>query len=140
MYSSPVCCLADIPPIHFGYHAARYGKFAIGFHRASVVRHGFNPVLYTLPTTEVIRHIYEGLGSMDDVNTSDVEDAAQSLEAEIESDLMNYAEMVDDINAVFINDMTNEDAEVIGTPDVPDISSEIKVDTSNIVTAAEIMQ
>jgi hypothetical protein len=60
MHSSPVCCLADIPTVHLAYHAARYGRFAIGFHRTSVVHHGFNPVLYTLPTTEVIRHILRG--------------------------------------------------------------------------------
>jgi hypothetical protein len=45
--SAPVCCLADIPIAHLSYHAQRYGKFAIGFHRTSVIRHGFNPVLYT---------------------------------------------------------------------------------------------
>src|SRR5262249_14099416 len=31
LISAPVCCLADIPIIHLGYHADRYGKFAIGF-------------------------------------------------------------------------------------------------------------
>ena len=41
----PVCCLADIPIQHLGYHSKRYGKIAIGFHRDSVQRQ-FNPVLY----------------------------------------------------------------------------------------------
>ena len=42
--SLPVCCLSDIPAAHLGYHAYRYGKFAVGFHREAAVRHGFNPV------------------------------------------------------------------------------------------------
>ena len=46
--SDPVCCLADIPIVHLGYHAERYGKVAIGFHRESALRHGFNPVFYQL--------------------------------------------------------------------------------------------
>src|SRR4030065_790219 len=33
--SAPVCCLADIPAPNLAYHAYRYGKFAIGFHRYS---------------------------------------------------------------------------------------------------------
>lgn len=36
--ASPICCLADIPIQHLNYHAERYGKFAIGFHRASLFR------------------------------------------------------------------------------------------------------
>ena len=82
MYSSPVCCLADIPAVHLGYHAKRYGQFAIGFHRRSVVQHGFNPVLYTLPTTEVIRHIYEGLSSLESIDADAVVTAAESIEVD----------------------------------------------------------
>jgi hypothetical protein len=41
----PVCCLADIPIQHLGYHSRRYGKIAIGFHRHAVGPK-FNPVLY----------------------------------------------------------------------------------------------
>lgn len=79
MESSPVCCLADIPAVHLGYHAKRYGQFAIGFHRDSVVKHGFNPVLYTLSTTEVIRHIYEGLSSIESIDASEITSAAESI-------------------------------------------------------------
>jgi hypothetical protein len=43
MKSAPVCCLADIPIVHLAYHARRYGKFAIGFHREAALRNGFNP-------------------------------------------------------------------------------------------------
>lgn len=41
----PVCCLADIPIQHLGYHSKRYGKIAIGFHRSAIMR-AFHPVLY----------------------------------------------------------------------------------------------
>src|SRR5438034_4943251 len=34
--SSPICCLSDIPAPHLRYHAYRYGRFAIGFHRDAV--------------------------------------------------------------------------------------------------------
>ena len=56
--SAPVCCLADIPIMHLGYHAERYGKIAIGFHRDAVIRHGFSPVFYQL--AGLWRKIYLG--------------------------------------------------------------------------------
>lgn len=100
MYSSSVCCLADIPAIHLGYHAARYGKFAIGFHRSSVVQHGFNPVLYTLPTTEVIRHIYEGVISIESIEAGSVVTAAESIENSIMDDLDEYSDISVDTSEV----------------------------------------
>jgi len=63
--SAPVCCLADVPIIHLSYLAQRYGKFAIGFHREAVVRHGFNPVFYALDDASSILSIYRGLGQID---------------------------------------------------------------------------
>ncbi len=108
MHSSSVCCLADIPSVHLGYHATRYGKFAIGFHRSSVVRHGFNPVLYTLPTTEVIRHIYEGLSSIESIDAGDLVSAAESIETNI----------MDEI----------------------DEHHDISIDTSEVVSQAEVME
>src|SRR6266849_6798210 len=39
--SAPICCLSDIPAPHLSYHAYRYGKFTIGFHRSSAVTHSF---------------------------------------------------------------------------------------------------
>lgn len=108
MYSSSVCCLADIPSVHLGYHATRYGNFAIGFHRSSVVQHGFNPVLYTLPTTEVIRHIYEGLSSIESIEAGNLVSAAESIETNI----------MDDI----------------------DEDSDVSVDTSEVVSEAEVME
>jgi Putative abortive phage resistance protein AbiGi, antitoxin len=58
--SPPVSCLADIPIMHLSYHAARYGQFAIGFHRDAALKAGFNPVFYTLHESNVIREIHKG--------------------------------------------------------------------------------
>ena len=41
-----VCCVADIPIEHLDHHAIRYGQFAIGFRRGSLLAHPFNPVFY----------------------------------------------------------------------------------------------
>jgi hypothetical protein len=77
--SSPVCCLSDIPAAHLGYHAYRYGRFAVGFHRASAVNHGFNPVLYSLETTGVIRSIYDGFVWLEGIDTSFMTDLSSSI-------------------------------------------------------------
>ncbi len=44
--SLPYCSIADIPLKDLPVHAERYGQYAIGFHRESVIRHGFVPVMY----------------------------------------------------------------------------------------------
>jgi hypothetical protein len=67
--SAAVNCLADIPVIHLSYHAQRYGRFAIGFHRASAIRHGFTPVMYALHGVHVLRSIYRGFAQLDDINS-----------------------------------------------------------------------
>lgn len=89
--SAPICCLSDIPAPHLSYHSYRYGKFTIGFRRSSAVTHGFNPVLYTLENTGIIRSIYGGLSELDFVEPdlitnriSDLESSLQSVEAELE--------------------------------------------------------
>jgi hypothetical protein len=74
LISVPVCCVADIPIIHLGYHADRYGKFAIGFHRASAIRHGFNPVFYQLHHSKVLLSIYAGITYLGDANDDIAED------------------------------------------------------------------
>ena len=66
--SSPVCCLADIPIAHLGYHADRYGKLAIGFHRTAAMRHGFSPVLYLLQESEIIRDFVAAYAGLEEMN------------------------------------------------------------------------
>ncbi len=86
--SAPVCCLADIPIAHLFYQAQRYGNMAIGFHRESAVRHGFNPVFYTLHETEVLRSVYQGFARLNGMDTElsyaqwEIESQVQDLKCE----------------------------------------------------------
>lgn len=84
LQSSPVCCLSDIPIAHLSYQAKRYGKIALGFHRAAVVRHGFNPVFYTLSHTRVLRSIYKCLAELVDVDSDagSIDWSASEIESE----------------------------------------------------------
>ena len=79
--SAPVCCVADIPIVHLSYHATRYGKFAIGFHRESAISAGFNPVFYTLHDSTVVRAFREGFTKVKSVDL----DYSRTLLGEIES-------------------------------------------------------
>ncbi|HLF84543.1 MAG TPA: abortive infection system antitoxin AbiGi family protein [Blastocatellia bacterium] len=63
--SACVCCLADIPVQHLGYHANRYGKFAIGFHRDAAVKQDFNPVFYSLEEGKVVQSVYRGFSKLE---------------------------------------------------------------------------
>jgi hypothetical protein len=81
--SSPVCCLADIPSPHLGYHASRYGKFAIGFHRHAVVRAGFNPVFYTLRDAPALRSIYRGFAAINRANVDTIHKAVEWADSEL---------------------------------------------------------
>lgn len=55
--TSRVVCLAEIPIQHLHFHASRYGKVAIGFHRQAVFDSGFNPVAYISDHSEVAKSI-----------------------------------------------------------------------------------
>jgi hypothetical protein len=46
LWGYPVVCLADIPLKDLHIHAERYGRYAIGFHKESVINNNFHPVLY----------------------------------------------------------------------------------------------
>jgi Putative abortive phage resistance protein AbiGi, antitoxin len=70
--SRKVCCLADIPAVHLSYHAQRYGRFAIGFHREAVMRHGFNPVLYTPRSADVLRSVFSIFSTVERLHLDDV--------------------------------------------------------------------
>jgi len=97
--SSSVCCLSDIPAPHLHYHAQRYGKFAIGFHRNAITRAGFNPVFYTLEDTPIVRSIYGGFLSFNYSDPDAIRNAASSIEvqvSEIENDSVNTT-IYDDI-------------------------------------------
>lgn len=91
--SSPVCCVADIPLQHLGYHAQRYGKIAVGFHRESIVSAGFNPVMYTQETSTLLKQIYDGYAALEDLDTweaknefEEIQTKADNIESEFEID------------------------------------------------------
>lgn len=81
--SAPVCSLADIPVAHLPYHSQRYGKFAIGFHRDAALKYGFNPVLYTVLNTGVVRSIYRGIAQLGNVDISSIQDAIADVASEV---------------------------------------------------------
>lgn len=83
--SKPVCCVADIPLQHIDYHSNRYGKIAIGFHRESIVKAGFNPVMYTLEDTSLLNSIYQGYSSVDDVYPDSAQSEIEFLQMEIDT-------------------------------------------------------
>jgi len=95
--SKPVCCVADIPLQHLAYHSNRYGKIAIGFHRESIVKAGFNPVIYTLEDTSLLNAIYQGYYSVDDVLTDEAESEVESVQGQIDR-LIEDHDLDDDID------------------------------------------
>jgi hypothetical protein len=78
--------ISDTPRQHLGYHTQRYGQFAIGFYREAAIRHGFNPVLYTLPDTDVLGSLYSGFAELEYVDSDAITDASQAIDGDI-SDL-----------------------------------------------------
>jgi hypothetical protein len=81
--SAPVCCLADIPVAHLAYHAGRYGKIAVGFHREVAVEHGFNPVLYAVYGSDVLKALHRSFRELDRVSGG----RSWTMPARIASDL-----------------------------------------------------
>ena len=81
LVSAPVCCLADVPVIHLSYLAPRYGKFAVGFHRESVVRHGFNPVFYALEDAASVNSIYRGFSQLRNMSSVLVREGITTAQA-----------------------------------------------------------
>jgi hypothetical protein len=87
--TSEVVCLADIPIQHLSYHAERYGKVAIGFHRQSVLDENFVPVFYVNHHSGVARslaavdRLIEGRGNPEIVSSiadfMDLSDEARSV-------------------------------------------------------------
>ena len=83
--TSPVCCVADIPLTELWHHAKRYGKMAIGWRRDSLVKAGFNPVLYTVHGQELIKNYYYSKNILESIGHSDITSKADSIVESIES-------------------------------------------------------
>lgn len=77
--SAPVCCVADIPVAHLSYHAGRYGKIAIGFHRAAPVRARFNPVFYTLHNSPVMKTLHRSIEALEGIDRYTLDSAADDV-------------------------------------------------------------
>jgi len=103
--SSPVCCLADIPIAHLSYHAHRYGKFAIGFHRRAVVKHKFSPVFYVLNEAQPLqslRRCFSGLEAIsDDMQYVDIDRYARDIMCEQGHPADDTSHGLSDIGAAF---------------------------------------
>ncbi len=78
--SSKIVCLADIPIQHLAYHAQRYGKFAIGFHRESAIKNEFNPVFYSLSNTKVVNSIYSGFTTINEIDVENIKSELGDIE------------------------------------------------------------
>lgn len=73
-----VVCVADIPIQHLGYHAMRYGKFAVGFKRDKLLYYGFNPVLYTQSSSLVANNLIQLIGDFEHIS-SDLTDLKKAF-------------------------------------------------------------
>jgi hypothetical protein len=113
--SAPVCCLSDIPAPHLGYHAYRYGKFAIGFRREAAVRHGFNPVFYSLETTGVVRSIYDGFSQLEGFDPSDINNFTNDIEFAVGDSEDNALESDVDSALYEINSIADGLAETVSS-------------------------
>ncbi len=108
--SSQVCCLSDIPAAHLSYHAKRYGKIAIGFHRDAAVRHGFNPVFYTLHKAHVLRSLRGVFREL----RRDWDDSIRSIADHITASVSDLSELECDSSGVerdledCVDDLTEE--------------------------------
>jgi hypothetical protein len=118
--SSPVVCLADIPIQHLEYHAKRYGKFAIGFHRQSAIDNGFNPVFYTLENSTVINSIYQGFSSVESAETKYAKNYLEDIESSIEEGVNDAQSEIDEI----VED-GNVSIEIDASSDIDNLNNEL---------------
>jgi len=112
LQSSPVCCLADVPIMHLSYLASRYGKFAIGFHRDAAMRHGFNPVFYTLQNSELIRSLYGGFGRISGIDMDGIRAIARDIRETLQQSNSRVDIGPDFANLELIADMFEQDVDV----------------------------
>lgn len=94
--TAKVCCVADIPLSELFYHGKRYGNMAIGFKRSSLVKAGFNPVLYILDDKPLVRNFYYAQNSLQSIDES-TSDIIEELQSEVENifdehDIDNYVD------------------------------------------------
>jgi hypothetical protein len=109
LLSAPVVCLADIPIMHLSYHAERYGKIALGFHRQSVISHGFSPVFYQLCESNVLSSIFNAFGAVSMLAEKRIIEIDPSIEISPES-MPTFLELLGtpmQVEAEFANDLVS---------------------------------
>ena len=84
LYSSPVCCVADIPIQHLAYHSKRYGKIAIGFRREAVINAGFNPVMYSMENSNLVNLVHDGIEELSNITADNAQSAFDDYESDVE--------------------------------------------------------
>ncbi|MGE3318549.1 MAG: abortive infection system antitoxin AbiGi family protein [Candidatus Berkiella sp.] len=105
--TSKVCCVADIPNSELFYHAIRYGQMAIGFKRTSLLKHGFNPVLYAPNDKAIVQNFFNAQNMLE--NVEDVSAVIDDLQSDIDSvlddckdlDTVDFSDAVAAANAAF---------------------------------------
>lgn len=115
----PVCCLADIPLAQLPYHSVRYGKYAIGFHRARALKAGFQPVFYALSDQPIIQELF---GARSSIAAIDTERAGLSVDS-----------LVSDMEGA-LEEMGGED---FSSPDATDVHGELEELESEASSANE---
>lgn len=120
--TSPVCCVADIPEAGLPFHAQRYGKFAIGFRRSSIIKASFNPVFYTFDSQSIANSYLTAYTSLKNFDSNyieqlidgirdDVEQEYQSRLDELEGSYEDYEySPVNNLEPIEINDSDLTDA------------------------------
>lgn len=103
--SSKVVCLADIPIQHLAYHAQRYGKFAIGFHRESAIKNEFNPVFYSLSNTKVVNSIYTGFTSINEIDADNIKSELDDVENTLSSAVSDIEDHEIDVDLDITNNI-----------------------------------
>ena len=93
--TSQVCCVADIPLSELHFHAKRYGRIAIGFHRKALITANFNPVLYTRLDSDIVKNFYDAQRSLGLMDASSIEDEISNFKDEIESEV---SDVLDDFS------------------------------------------
>ena len=107
LISAPICCLADIPIMHLNYHADRYGKIAVGFHRDAAIRAGFSPVFYQ-HNSAVLQEIYYGFAELDDASGSSLENDISNLGSDIDQLECEEGHSVDGDGSSMVGDLEGQ--------------------------------
>lgn len=124
----PVCCIADIPESGLSHHAKRYGKMGIGFKRAAILKAGFNPVFYTLHTTEIAKNFFSAQAGLNSVDIFDVESEVENVLDDIRSNLCSRCEEDVDLDGSSISTEAENQLEEVHSSldDLENIMSYVK--------------